>query len=154
MLNASVRQGILGGSLLLSLSASLAPVRFAAPEIMIFHGRGLAKPVAIASWQENQTILVSGERRINVDQSAGRSVTPLRQRPYLEIALFWGTGWRQLAQSRGALDSLSPSRADQRGRYYPRHHGAAAQIVLNGVPRVLSDSALAILRRHGVPPEM
>jgi len=148
------RLDFVGVSLFFALSASSTPVRFAAPEIMLFHGRGLARPVAVATWQENHTILLEGERRVNVDPAGNRSALPLDQRPYLDIALFWGNWWRPIAQNRTALDTLRASRANQTGRYYPRHRGAAAQIVLNGVPRPLSDSALAVLRRHGIPIEM
>lgn len=63
-------------------SASLA-----APEIIIFHGGPLARPVAVTSWTENYALLLSSEP--HEAMIPGRP-SALR-RPVIKLALFWGT---------------------------------------------------------------
>ncbi len=130
--------------------ATGAPRRVAAPEIVIFHGAPLREPVRIAAGAENQAILDSASGPV----SAGGRAVPLVSRPAIAIALFWGAGWRSVADNPAALRQLSVADANQTGRFYPRYHGAVPLILLGGIVRPVSDSGLAILRRHGVPVEL
>lgn len=123
---AQTRWFVPAAGLFLRLPASPTPARLAAPEIILFYGRALPRQIAIATWQENQLILLDGARRRNVDAPNHRASVTLDQRPYLEVALFWGSSWRELAHNSAALARLRPSQANQTGRYYPRHGTCAA----------------------------
>ena len=127
------------------LKASLT--RFAAPEIIIFHGDPLEKPIVVASWTENHYLLLS-----NVPQEPvppGRA--SIAERPVIKLALFWGSEWRAYAQSPARLATLSPARANQMGEYLPAVPGFRAMIRVGSIAGPVSDSGLAVLRRHAIP---
>ena len=67
------------------------------PEIILFHGGLLGKAVPVATWNENQMLLVNGrhDERISADTKFYRGT-----RPRIELALFWGSRWRDVARDR------------------------------------------------------
>ena len=118
----------------------------AAPEIIIFHGGSLERPVVVASWTENHQLLLIDERR--------KSMPPRwrsDERPVIELALFWGREWRGYAESPAGLASLTPGRATQTGSYYPAVHGKRAIFQVGATYGEVSDSGLAVLQRRGIP---
>ena len=134
------------------LSFRTAPrMSFGSPEIIIFHDGILKKPIAVATWAETQWLLVNGK--------PDDSVIPdtkfyLGTRPRIELALFWGSGWREVARIPGRLAALTPAEANQAGTFYPALPGAPAIIAVGSIVSTMSDSGLAVLRRHGIPVTM
>ena len=122
--------------------------RFAAPEIVIFSGSPLTKPVVIASWTENHHLLLSAEPHEPLLPGHRRATTP---RPVISMALFWGSEWRSYAASPERLATLTSAQANQYGQYYPAVAGARALVSVGSIRGPVSDSGLAILRRHGIP---
>jgi hypothetical protein len=141
--------GIVTGSIAIARPAPRdATASYAAPEIIIFHGDLLARPIVVASWAENHTLLLTAAPRAPARPSGAR--TP-RDSPRIELALFWGIRWRDYAASPARLRSLSPAQATQRGVFYPAVPGAHAMIAVGSIRGSVSDSGLAVLRRHGIP---
>jgi hypothetical protein len=124
-----------------------APDALAAPEIILVYGAPLSERKVLANQLENLRLLLAIEGR------KPASPIPL-PRPSLEIALFWGQEWRATARSPALLRALRPERANQRGLFYPATSDAPAMFDFAGTIGVVSDSGLAIFRRHGVPTRM
>jgi hypothetical protein len=123
------------------------PASLAAPEIIIFHGGPLAQPVIVASWHDNHKLLMA--RGPHEPTTSGRRA-PI-DRPVIELALFWGAWWGTYSSSPERLAMLRPGMANQRGRYYPAVRGERAMISVGSMRGPVSDSGLAVLRRHRVP---
>ncbi len=125
---------------------AIAP-RLAAPQIMMFHGGPLPRPLFVASRAENLHLLASRPPHEAVPPGR-RSSGP---RPAIKLALFWGTQWRLIAESPERLATLTPEQSDERGEYLPAIAGDWARIRVGATDGPVSDSGLAVLRRHGVP---
>ena len=134
----------IAGSTTAGHSAPDAPA-FAAPEIIMVHGSALPQPRVISTWKENHALLLS------VSGRAPFPFTALDERPALRLALFWGSWWRSTAESPERLRALRPEQASQRGTFYPATGSEPALMIVGQTAGVVSDSGLAILRRHGVP---
>src|SRR5262245_27729364 len=135
--------GIDGGLTHPSSSAALA-----APEIIIFHGGPLKRPIVVASWAENHTLMQPATPN---EQLRRVFPPPLDRRPTIELALFWGVSWRAWATSPEQLAKLTPALADQHGKLYLAVPGAYATVAVGQTIGPVSDSGLAVLRRHGIP---
>jgi hypothetical protein len=116
----------------------------AAPEIMLVYGAPLAERRVIADQAENLRLLLAV-----VDRTATPPIPPAR--PALQLALFWGAEWRDAARSPARLRALRPEQATQHGVFYPATATAPAMLALDATIGTVSDSGLAVLRRHGVP---
>ena len=125
-------------------SVAEAPA-FAAPEIIIVYGSLLPEQRVIASFKENHRLLLS------VGGPAPFPYIALARRPELRLALFWGSAWRATAESPARLRVLRPEQANQQGTFYPATENVPALLSVGASTGVLSDSGLAVLRRHGVP---
>jgi hypothetical protein len=151
-----MRTLVSAAALLVAMGTSEAPpvpsvvpdTRFAAPEIVIFSGGPLAKPVVVASWAENQQVLLTAEPREPLRAGDRRATTP---RPVISMALFWGSQWGSYAASPARLATLKSVQANQYGQYYPAVAGARALVSVGSIRGPVSDSGLAVLRRHGIP---
>jgi hypothetical protein len=75
----------------------------------------------------------------------------LTNRPYIQIAYFWGPDFAPNARNAGS--ALRIEEANQRGRFYPAHNGAEAVVTLNEVRelRGITSDGLALLRKYGIP---
>ncbi|CAN5739875.1 hypothetical protein BH11GEM1_BH11GEM1_24640 [soil metagenome] len=123
------------------------PAAFGGPEIILFHGGVLGRIVPIATWDENQVLLVNGrQERISADTKFH-----LGARPRIELALFWGNWWRDVARDPARLATLTPAMAGQSGAFYPAAGSEPALIAVGAILGTLSDSGLAVLKRHGIP---
>jgi hypothetical protein len=136
-------------------TATPAPARsvgraFAAPEIVIVYGDPLPEPRIIADWEENHRLLLSVAGAPS-PSPLGLPPAPLAGRPALRLALFWGISWRATAQSPERLRALRPEQANQQGLFYPATADAPAHLAVGSIAGAVSDSGLAVLRRHGVP---
>lgn len=139
--------------LVLMTSSASAPTqgyasepRLAAPEIIIFHGGPLSQSIVVASWTENELLL-----RDVPHEPAPPVRTPLGRRPVIKLALFWGSQWRVYAESPPRLAMLSLAQANQLGEYLPAVPGLRAIIRVGSIDGPVSDSGLAVLRRHAIP---
>ena len=126
---------------------------------LMFYGGSLPKPV-IVSGADAATFN-------NVTERASIPAGELENRPYLQVALFWGT--RADPANNGArLEDLKPEMAWQHGRFYPAANGKPALLLTTeltkhaqSVPLPAGGStltwggpvppkALAVLQRLGV----
>ena len=148
-----LRQILLAGALATAGAATgdtRPPVSSAAaPEIILVYGTAPAERWVIADWGENQKLLASLGQQATVVPPGPRA--PFGERRGLQLALYWGTRWRATAEAAERLRTLAPEQATQRGWYYPASGGAPAVVSLGEGFRVVSDSGLAVLRRHAVP---
>ena len=118
-----------------------------APWIVLVYGNLLPERRALVSWEENQKLIASLGPETVLPPGSARG----GERRGLELALFWRIGWRGSAASAASVRALQPEQADQRGWYYPAKDQAPAVITLGSGYRVVGDSGLAVLRRHGIP---
>jgi hypothetical protein len=119
-------------------------VEAAAPRYILVSGPGLARPVLLANWGENGTLLAA---LVTAPRARGLVVRDLGKRPRLLLGLFW-----QVAEE---PRPTRPSQANQKGWFYPiwRSQPAVIDLLVNGVrfPRIAPIRVLNILSRHGVP---
>jgi hypothetical protein len=119
-------------------------VEAAAPRYILVSGPGLARPVLLANWGENGTLLAA---LVNARRASGETVRRLNKRPRLRLGLFWG--WPEKPRP------TRPSQANQTGWFYPtwRSQPPIVDLLVNGVrvPRIAPARVLRIFARHGVP---
>src|SRR4051812_21517602 len=85
----------LGLALLLS---SVQAVEAAAPSIILIYGEPLTQPIAIADWDANFQLRRGEPVHIGPAE--------LLDRPYLDIAEFWGAEWYAYVSGGKPLDEL------------------------------------------------
>jgi hypothetical protein len=129
----------------IAVALVLAPaVEAAAPRYILVSGPGIARPILLANWGENGTLLAA---LVTAPRARGQVVRRLGQRPRLRLGLFWG--WPEERRP------TRPSLANQKGWFYPiwRSQPAVVDLLVNGVrfPRIAPIRVLNILSRHGVP---
>ena len=132
------------------------PAGVAAPSIILFHGSRLPKPVFVADFKQNAVLMAAVTQAVNVREDT------LTQRPFVEVAMFWGPDWHQYVVDRKPLDVLKPEDANQHGRIYPATDDADALFVFNGneaasntvrrigLARWIDANGLSMLRTHSV----
>jgi hypothetical protein len=119
-------------------------VEAAAPRYILVSGPGLARPVLLANWVENRTLLlaVAGAPRAKKE-----TVRRLPGRPRLRLGFFWG--WADMPRP------TRQGQASQSGWFYPiwRSEAAVLDLMVDGVrvPRIAPIRVLRIFARHGVP---
>lgn len=131
----------------------------AAPEVIILHGGPLARPIILSHWWQNLDLLSAAS------DPAGVSTAEVGTMPSVEVALFWGTGWRTVARDPARSATLM-ERLDEVGKAWLHLTGdpAGAYLVYGrpgvdgpdlrpGGPAVrrIDPIGLAILHRNGVP---
>jgi len=121
-----------------------ATVEAAAPRYILVSGPGLARPVLLADWAENGTLLAA---LVKAPRARGETARRLSKRPRLRLGLFWG--WPVEPRP------TQPSQANQKGWFYPiwRSQPAVIDLLVNGVrvPRIAPIRVLRIFAGHGVP---
>jgi hypothetical protein len=121
----------------------------AAPRLILVDRGGLAKPVVLADWSENGTLLSQW-------LLAHPARDPrLRCRPALRLSFMWGPEWNDYVDSGMSLGAIRPRDTEFHGRFWPAWRGRRALFdpghgVLVGA-RVATTTQLRILQRHGVP---
>ncbi len=134
--------GCLGLAVALGVFGPAAPLSplvpgptLAAPEIIIVYGGLLSERRVISDWHENHALLLS--RGAGGTTPAWLSAPP-QSRPALKLALFWGHGWRTVAQSPERLRALRPEQASQSGMFYPATDTAPALLALGSDVRTVN----------------
>ncbi|AHG88150.1 hypothetical protein J421_0613 [Gemmatirosa kalamazoonensis] len=141
-----LRRVMLAASLALAAIGATSSRR-AAPWIVLVYGNLLPERRALVSWEENQKLLASLGPETVLPPGTARG----GERRGLELALFWGWQWKATAGAPASVRALRPEQANQRGWYYPAKDQAPAVMTLGSGFRVVGDSGLAVLRRHGIP---
>jgi hypothetical protein len=124
------------------------------PAIIRIAGPSLARPVVI-TYRTNLPYVLIG------DVWARRAATPPipDERPFLEMALYWGPKWIDYVDVGRPLAALVPGQADQTGRFYPAWRGQEAFVTLGpladiypaGLSGTVSRRTLTALAVVGVP---
>jgi hypothetical protein len=124
----------------------------AAPWLIIVDGSALGEPVVLDDWNENAA-LMSG-----IATRADMALHDLEQRPYFDVALFWGPDWQSVSGDGEAINRLDAGQANQHGRFYPATPTEPAVFSLNatsssggGTLRWVAPGALEVLGSRGIP---
>jgi hypothetical protein len=129
------------------------------PEVIVLHGGPLQHPVVLANWWENMDLLGSAT------YAAPFTLADVERYPAIEMALFWGQGWGNVARDSARaptlltrLDEASKARLYLSGNNWGGFlvHGTPAvqapDLRLGGeAARRFDALGLAILHRRGVP---
>lgn len=127
------------------------PVLAAAPRIIIIHGSLLRERVVLSDRDQNLKFMLS------ISEPANISEDQLNNRPYLDIAMFWGPAWVAYVEAGRSLDELQPDQANQHGRFYPATNDLEPIFVFDhstgagGRIRSVKPPGLDVLYRNGVP---
>jgi hypothetical protein len=131
---------------ILFLTIQATTVSAAAPHIMLLQGSLLDRPVVMADWQENHTIMRS------LREEAAVKDEELAARPYLDVSLFWGPKWLDYKTQGGSVETLSHEQANQKARLYLARGDSPPLLVFQGkAPRSVGPEGVRVLIQHGIP---
>jgi hypothetical protein len=140
----------------------------AAPRLVMVYGSLLDKPAVIDDWIgiEEKLYWCQGLCSVDGKVTDGRQkndIEPadLKGRPYLDLALFWGTPWVQYVNDGKPLGNIKAEDAEAtlgqgmqssaaHGKFYPACGDLPAVIWLYTIKRVNEDG-LKLLSKFGVP---
>jgi hypothetical protein len=137
-------------------TAASGSASLAAPWAIIAHGRLLKEPIIIADWHENLRLMLA-------TPGPGTATNPrlLRDRPYVDLALFWGPAWAHLPHSPQAVAQLRANQGNQRAWLFPATRESPAVMVYDPpaavelspqlLTRAVQTDGIAMLSQHGVP---
>jgi hypothetical protein len=121
----------------------------AAPWFLIFHGKPLQDRIVLKIWHENQRLSLAVAEAINVSDRY------LQDRPYIEMAYFWGPEWLSYPSDEASVKKLEPENGNQHGRFYPAYGAAEAVITFDKasgpLQRKITKDGLEILLKYGIP---
>ena len=113
----------------------------AAPSVIVFTGKPLKSPVVLTDWSENLSLMLGLERPAVVANDE------LRDRPRLEIAMYWGDAWNRFAATPESLALLPRVHQPQSGQYYPADRpldahprGPPSAIILISAPLIMNST--------------
>ncbi len=146
------RTALVVGPILLTLATGVAPVVAAGPRVLMVYGPPLAKPIILHHWGENMQLMGAAVDAATVTRAK------LKGRPYLHMALFWGSTWVQYVNQGKPLAALRPEQANQCTQFYPAYGTASPLMVFDSIPGSYTSlihrvrpEGIAILARHGIP---
>jgi hypothetical protein len=134
----------------------------------LVYGSSLSKSVVIDDWGGIgeklywcQGICERDGKIIDLSKKNDLEAGALKDRPYLNLALFWGTEWNQYVAEGKPLNQIKPEQAEStapigmnvsaaHGKFYPACADQPAVIWLNTIKRA-NDDALKLLSSFGVP---
>ena len=121
----------------------------AAPWLVMFHGNLLQNRIVLKDWHENQRLTLSVAEAANVPDR------DLQDRPYIEVAYFWGPDWVNYPSDEASLKKLEPQSGNQHGRFYPAYGDAEAIVTFEEasgpLKRKMTPAGLEILAKYGIP---
>ena len=136
------------------------PLQALGPTVMMFYGGTLKKPVFVT---DADTAPFN-----DLLHPSSITVTDLGDRPYLNVALFWGSKADPANNGRRTLAELTPEMAWQHGRFYPAAAGRPPVLLVTGLTKgaqpipipsngaafvwggPVPDSGIAVLQRLGI----
>ena len=137
--------------------ASMVSLNAAAPRLILVSGPLLERPVLIEDWDDTSRIMAG------INDRAVAQPEALVDRPFYELALFWGLEWVQYINDGRPLDALTPEQANQHARFYPAVGTAPALVVFKdergemgenarrmGLSRSVEQMALDVFVRNGL----
>jgi hypothetical protein len=120
--------------------ASVTRLNAAAPRLILISGPLVARPVLIDDWNDTSRIMAGINDRAVAQSDA------LVDRPFYDLALFWGLEWVQYITDGRPLAALTPGQANQHARFYPAVGTAPALVVFRDEPGAMGGAA----RRMGL----
>jgi hypothetical protein len=127
--------------LIVLMLAVVSPLEAAAPRLLMVYGAHLQKPVLLSDWGEIFKMFTSTAAETNVN---------LADRPFYELALFWGPEWNVYVNDGKPLDKLRPEDANQKGRFYPAFRDKPAVISAGPTVKQVPAESLRFLERSGI----
>jgi hypothetical protein len=128
-------------SALLIVLVSSSALQAAAPRLLIIYGNSLREPVLLQDWGEIFKMFTSTPAETGLS---------LKDRPFLEIAMFWGPEWSDYVNKGKPLDKIRPQDANQQGRFYPAFGDSPALISFGPTVKRIALESLQFLDRSGV----
>jgi hypothetical protein len=129
-------------AVLLVAPLCVTPAEAAAPCLLIIYGGPLQKPALLSDRGEIFKIFTSTPNEADLD---------LNERPFFELALFWGPVWNAYVNEGKPLDKLRPEDTDQKGRLYPAIGDKPAVITTGSMVKRIPSDGLRFLERSGLP---
>jgi hypothetical protein len=127
-------------ALVVIVVASVVSLDAAAPRLILISGPLLEHPVLIEDWDATSRIMAAINDRAVAESKA------LVDRPFDELALFWGLECVQYVNDGRPLAALKPAQANQHARFYPAAGAATALVVFRDEPGEMGENA----RRMGL----
>jgi hypothetical protein len=130
-------------------AAFAAAASAAAPRLILVDQGGLKRPIVLANWDENGSLLS--------DSNQGRPVrkAALRNRPSFRLSFMWGPEWEDYVAQGQPLAALRSSWTEFHGRFWPAVGAKPAVIDLgHGVvrgARIATQIQLRIMRKAPRP---
>jgi len=121
---------------------SFTSLEAAAPRLLMVYGGPLQNGVLLRDWGEIFKMFTSAPSETNVN---------LNDRPFFELALFWGREWNDYVNDGKPLDKLRPEDANQKGRFYPAFGDKPAVISAGRTVKQVPAESLRFLERYGIP---
>ena len=124
------------------------------PQFIMFYGKQWTRPILVTEPPEIENLMAPVAQRLPV------TLEDLRDRPYIEFALFWGLPWKQDIDRGDSLADVRPEDVDRDSEWeYTPHHGrfyppsgpddALVYIQKFGIGIATKDT-LRVLAKHGV----
>lgn len=139
------------------MAASAMSLGAAGPRFILVTGTLLERPAVLDNWQENMDLMSA----VTNPSSAGPAA--LANRPFYQLALFWGAEWVQYINEGRPVAPVKPEQGNQQARFYPVVGAAPALFVFEDMPGPLGNGAritglvrsvgqegLSLLARHGL----
>jgi hypothetical protein len=165
-----LRQALAAGAAVLAVALTTAPVRAQWPTVLMFYGGPLKAPVFVTG--EDSVAIAPAFRPYAGGGIPAKSAASMEDRPFINVACFWGTAADPAANGTRNLADLTPAMAWQHARFYPASRGNPAVVFVTGLEKKvargpampvpaaseqyflngpLSTDALTVLRRLGIP---
>jgi hypothetical protein len=123
----------------------------------LISGPLVEQPVLIQEWDDTMRVMAG------INDRAPAALTVPTERPYYDLALFWGMEWVQYVNDGRPLTALKPEQANQHARFYPAAGSAPALVVFAdergewgqiarrmGLVRSVGQMALDVFTRYGL----
>src|SRR5262245_39344839 len=94
---------LLFAAFLLSFAGVAFNLDAAVPRLLMIHGALLREPVLLSGWKEIHLLFYAPK-----PQSRSIPFEELRNRPFFELALFWGLDWVRYVEEGKPLKKLRP----------------------------------------------
>ncbi len=129
-------------AVLLAALLCVTSLEAAAPRLLMVYGASFQKPVLLSEWGKIFKMFTSTPAETDVN---------LNDRPFFELALFWGPEWNAYVNDGKPLDKLRPEDANQKGRFYPAFGDNPAVISAGPMVKQIPPESVSFLEHYGIP---